>query len=52
MSIGDDVWGRLPLERFAETGLPTDCPECLVLRSVLEDLCQVCYAELDELPAS
>lgn len=25
-----------------------DCPECMVPASVLEGLCEVCFAELDE----
>jgi hypothetical protein len=27
---------------------PQDCPECLVTAAVLEGLCEVCFAELDE----
>jgi hypothetical protein len=25
-----------------------DCPECMVKESVIDDICQVCFAELDE----
>ena len=29
-----------------------DCPECMVPASVLEGLCEVCFAELDEVAPS
>jgi hypothetical protein len=29
-----------------------DCPECLVPGAVLEGLCEVCFAELDEVAPS
>ncbi len=38
--------GLLPSPARAGT-----CPECRVPESVLEDICEICFAELDELPS-
>ena len=51
MSIGENLWELSPVEGSVEAD-PRDCPECRVPQSVLQNLCQVCFAELDELAAS
>ncbi len=52
MSIGENLWDLSPVEGSVEADPARDCPECRVPESILQNLCQVCFAELDELAAS
>lgn len=52
MSIGENLRELSPVEGSVEVSPAGDCPECRVPESVLQNLCQVCFAELDELAAS
>ena len=47
MKTGDDVAAPGTIERPARTAA-WDCPECGVTASVRDDVCDVCFAELDE----
>ncbi|HEV2905902.1 MAG TPA: hypothetical protein VGZ50_01080 [Actinomycetota bacterium] len=43
------VIGNSPSDRASGSDAPTDCPECGVPAAVLHDVCEVCFAELDEI---
>jgi len=47
MKTGDDLAAPRVAERSIE-GPVWDCPECGVRASVRDDVCDVCFAELDE----
>jgi hypothetical protein len=36
-------------DRASGSEAPSDCPECGVPAAVLHDVCEVCFAELDEI---
>ncbi len=46
MKTGDDPAAPRTIERPGEAAW--DCPECGVTASVRDDVCDVCFAELDE----
>jgi rubrerythrin len=46
MKTGDHVAAPGTIERRSEAAW--DCPECGVTASVRDDVCDVCFAELDE----
>ena len=46
MKIGDDVAAPGTIDRPSDAAW--DCPECGVTASVHDDVCEVCFAELDE----